>query len=137
MGLMSRNKGKLGEREFAQLCQEHGFDVRRTAQCRGNTGQAGDVEGLPGVHVEVKRTERLNLAAAYAQSVNDAKVGGNGDVPIVAHRSSRQPWLVTMSAEDWLRMYGKSQTRRPGDDELGEYPTPTPEPFLDIDDDEL
>lgn len=105
MGLMSRNKGKLGEREFAQLCQAHGFDVRRTAQCRGNTGKAGDVEGLPGVHVEVKRTEKLRLNDAYQQSVSDAKAGGNGDVPIVAHRSNRQPWLVTMSAEDWLTLY--------------------------------
>lgn len=105
MGLMSRDKGKRGEREFAALCRAHGFDARRTAQCMGRTGRAADVDGLPGVHVEVKRTERLNLTAAYLQSVNDAAAAGRGEVPIVAHRSSRQPWLVTMSADDWLKLY--------------------------------
>ena len=32
MGLYSRNKGKVGEREWARLCREQGYDAHRTAQ---------------------------------------------------------------------------------------------------------
>ena len=50
MGKMQRRKGAAGELEFAHLCQEHGYSaVHRTAQHCGKTGQAGDVEGLPGI----------------------------------------------------------------------------------------
>ena len=36
----SKRKGADGEREFANLCKEHGFDVRRTQQYCGNTGDS-------------------------------------------------------------------------------------------------
>ena len=61
-----------------------------------------DVIGLPGIHIEVKNVERLNLRAAMAQSENDAK---DGEVPIVAHKSNRKPWLVTMNSEDFFKLY--------------------------------
>lgn len=105
MGLYSRNKGKVGEREWARLCREQGYDAHRTAQFRGNTGAAGDVEGLPGIHQEVKRVEHLNLVQAMMQSASDAEAEGEGNVPIVAHRKNRLGWLVTMRAEDWFTLY--------------------------------
>lgn len=71
----------------------------------GKTGQAGDIEGLEGIHVECKFVESLNLKAAMEQSKNDALACGNGDFPIVAHRKSRQPWLITMDANDWFILY--------------------------------
>lgn len=105
MGKFSRDKGKRGERMWAALCQEHGYDVHRTAQCRGNTGQAGDCEGLPGIHQEVKFVERLNVRDALEQSRRDAVAGGCQDFPIVAHKVSRGPWTVTMYAEDFFQLY--------------------------------
>ena len=51
-GKANRNKGKKGEREFAQLLRDYGYPARRGAQYSGKTGQA-DVEGFPGYHVEV------------------------------------------------------------------------------------
>ncbi len=36
MPINSKQKGARGEREFASLCKEHGFDVRRTQQYCGN-----------------------------------------------------------------------------------------------------
>ncbi len=105
MGLFSREKGKRGEREFCSLCREQGYDVHRTSQCRGDTGEAGDVEGLPGIHAEVKRTERLNLYDAIAQSVRDAEAEGHGNIPIVASKKSRCGWLITMRAEDFFKLY--------------------------------
>ena len=102
MGKMSREKGKRGEREWAALCREYGFNCRRTAQYCGNTGEAADVVGIPGIHQEVKWVERLNLRDAMEQAERDC--GEN--IPIVAHKKNGKEWLVTMRAEDWLKMIG-------------------------------
>ena len=56
----SRNKGKIGELELAKLFRDHGFKSRRGQQYCGTSGEA-DVTGLPGLHIECKRVERLNL----------------------------------------------------------------------------
>ena len=104
MGLYSRNKGKRGERLWASFCREQGYDVHRTAQYRGNTGAAGDVEGLPYIHCEVKYVQNLNIAKAVAQSIRDCVASDrrNGvifdSLPIVASKRAREPWLVTMYA---------------------------------------
>ena len=102
----SREKGKRGEREWASVCREHGWDVRRTAQYCGNTGDASDCVGLPGIHQEVKRVERLDIHGAMAQAIRDA--AKSGDVPIVAHRKNHYPWLVTMRVDDWFTLYNNS-----------------------------
>ncbi len=99
----SKQKGKRGELEFAKLCRDMGYDVRRTAQYCGNTGDASDCVGLPGIHIEVKRTERLNLYEAMAQAIGDSQT--NGDVPMVAHRKNNCDWLIIMRAEDWFGIY--------------------------------
>ena len=95
----SKRKGNNGEREFAKLCRFEGYDVRRGQQYNGLEGE--DVVGLPGVHVEVKRVQRLNVDAAMLQSITDA----DGKVPIVAHRKNNEPWLITMTAEDWFKLF--------------------------------
>lgn len=98
-----KRKGKNGELEFARLCRDEGFDARRTAQYCGKTGDAADVIGLPGVHVEVKRVERLNIDDAMAQARRDSQKSGR--VPIVAHRKNNCEWLITMTAADWFEMF--------------------------------
>jgi hypothetical protein len=97
---MSKTKGKVGEREVASLLREYGFDAKRGVQYAGGTDSPDVVHSIPDVHIEVKRTERLNLQAAFEQSVGDA---GPGKTPTVFHRSSRQPWLVTLTARDFLK----------------------------------
>ena len=97
----SREKGKAGEREFAALCRKHGFkNARRGQQYNGLDGQ--DVVGLDGIHIEVKRVERLNIEQALQQAERDKK---EGEIPIVAHRRNREEWKVTMRAEDWFKLY--------------------------------
>ncbi len=106
IGKASRNKGKRGELEIANLLKAAGFEkAQRTAQCKGKTGQAGDVEGLPGIHIEVKRVERLNLKAAYQQAIHDSKENSNNEIPTIFHRQSHQPWMVTLSLSDFLKVY--------------------------------
>lgn len=99
----SRDKGKRGELEAAHLLQKYGYDARRGQQYSGSNGDP-DVVGLPGIHLEVKRVEKLNLNNAMAQSIRDAR---EGEKPIVMHRTNREPWKITMLFEDFIEMYQK------------------------------
>ena len=110
MGKFSRDKGKRGERELAGLFREHGYsDARRTSQFCGQTGDAADVIGLPGIHVECKRVEKLNLYDAYDQARRDSEAKGNGDLPVVFHRRNNTKWLVIMGLDDWFALYREWQ----------------------------
>lgn len=97
----SRNKGAAGERELAAVLREYGFDTRRGQQYCGANGDA-DVVGLPGVHIECKRVEKLNIDNAIEQAISDSK---NNEMPAVFHRKNRKKWLVTISLEDFMKLY--------------------------------
>lgn len=97
----SRDKGARGERELASKLREHGYDCRRGQQFSGVNGDA-DVVGLDGIHIEVKRVERLNLTDAMSQAISDAKMGR---IPVVMHRKNNEDWLVTMRLEEWIAFY--------------------------------
>jgi hypothetical protein len=100
MGKMSRNKGASGERELARKLElALGLPkgtLYRSRQFCGAGGDHGDVLGLPDVHIEVKRTERLNLYAALDQAVSDS---GN-NVPVVFTRKNLQPWVAILEIEN-------------------------------------
>ena len=107
----SRNKGKRGELELAAKLKEYGYcKARRGQQYSGANGDS-DVVGLPGVHIECKRVEKLNLYDAMKQSVNDAR---EGETPAVFHRKNHKEWLVTLRLEDFMKMYagGKEIERK-------------------------
>lgn len=99
-GKRSREKGKRGEREIASLLREYGYDARRGVQYKGGQ-DSPDVIGLPGTHIEVKRTERLNLYDALAQSKADA----GDDMPIVLHRKNNSEWVVIQPLSDWINLF--------------------------------
>ena len=105
----SKQKGNRGEREFAALCRDEGYDN----VCRGQQFHGGadspDVKGLPYIHAEVKRVEKLNIHQAMAQSIKDS---GGTLIPIVAHRRNRDGWLITMRAEDWFSLYREWESNR-------------------------
>ena len=97
----SRQKGARGERELASLLRNLGFKTRRGQQYSGANGDA-DVVGLPGIHMEVKRVEKLNIYDAIDQAKRDAR---DGELPTVFHRKNHAEWLVTMTLEDWVEIY--------------------------------
>lgn len=99
--LNSRQKGKRGELELSHKLQEYGYDTRRGQQYCGANGDA-DVVGLPNIHIECKRVQNLNLYNAIKQAQNDAN---SNELPTVFHRKDRQEWLVTMTLEDWMKIY--------------------------------
>ena len=103
-GKSSQRKGAAGERELAALLREYGYPVERGGSL--SFGEVPDLTGLPGVHIECKRNERLNVPEAMAQAVRDAEKFGDG-APTVFHRRNRSGWLVTMRLPDWMEMYQK------------------------------
>ena len=108
MGKMSREKGKVGEREVAGILRDYGYDGRRGQQFCGANGDA-DVIGLPGIHIEVKRVEKLNLYDAVDQSKRDKK---DDELPAVFHRKNRCEWLVTMPLDNFMEVYREYEARR-------------------------
>lgn len=102
----SKQKGARFERLLASKFREYGYDdARRTAQYCGNTGDASDVVGLPGVHVEAKHQEKMELYKWVAQAVRDAEAGGGNKLPAVFHKKNNADILVTMRIEDWFDLY--------------------------------
>lgn len=99
----SRKKGARGELELAHVLQSHGYEARRGQQYSGVNGDA-DVTGIPGIHIECKRVERLNLYDAMDQSRNDARLD---EIPVVMHRKNHKPWLVTMDIGDFIKLWNK------------------------------
>lgn len=104
----SRRKGAQGERELAGVLKDYGYGAWRGQQTSGASGVA-DVEGLPGIHIECKRVEKLNVYDAIDQSRRDAiadqRKKGQRKLPAVFHRKNRCDWLVTMRLEDWMEIY--------------------------------
>lgn len=98
----SRIKGKTGELELSHRLRTYGFDCRRGQQYHGG-GDSPDVVGLPGVHIECKRVERLNIETAMVQSRRDAE--GTDDIPVVMHRRNREDWKVTMDLDEFMNLY--------------------------------
>jgi len=99
MGKKSRDKGKVGEREFAALLREHGFNARRGVQYQGGPDSPDiQCDDLGEYHIEVKRCENLSLYKAVKQAIQDA----GEKIPIIGHRRNNQEWLCIMKADDLL-----------------------------------
>lgn len=99
----SRQKGAAGERELSRKLEEvFGIKCRRSQQFCGANGDS-DVVGIPGVHIECKRVEKLNIHEAVKQAVSDSsKTGG---VPVVCHRKNREEWLLTVRLDDAMKLF--------------------------------
>ena len=111
MGSKSQRKGARGEQELAAVLREYGYSIRRGGSL--SFGEVPDLAGLPGVHIEVKRVERLNVPEAMHQAARDSERFRDG-APAVFHRRSREPWLVTMRLADWISLYQQQKTAESG-----------------------
>lgn len=110
MGKASRDKGKAGELEVVRELAKHGLRVRRTPNS-GGLSWRGDLQGLEGYVLEVKRCETLAVPAWLRQA--HAAASG-GEVPAVIFRRSaggngreRAPdsrWHVVVPLEEWARL---------------------------------
>ena len=108
----SRAKGQRGELELATFFKEHGIEARRGQQFSGGPGSPDVVHGLPGVHVECKRTESLQLWPALDQATRDA---AEGFTPVVFHRPSRRPWIAILDASAFIELVKEAHRGRQTD----------------------
>ena len=99
----AKEKGARGEREFASFLRDHGYDSIRGCQNAGRDASGQDAPDLihtvPGVHFEVKRTEKLRLTEALDQAKRDA---GSDKIPIVAWRRNNWPWYAILPMNDLI-----------------------------------
>lgn len=102
MGRASQRKGAEGEKELSALLQSEGYPVEWGGS--RTYGTVPDISGLPGIHIECKRVERLNVPEAMKQAIADTEKFHDG-LPALFHRRNRSPWLVTMRLTDWLKLY--------------------------------
>lgn len=109
MPINSKKKGKNGELELVKALKQYGYDVRRSVQYNGKAedGQP-DLVGLPNIHVECKRTEKLKLYDAMDQAKRDSK--GTGQIPVVFHRRNHCEWVAIMELDDWMQIYREYQS---------------------------
>lgn len=103
MAINSRAKGCRGERQCAAKLREYGYDARRGVQYAGSP-ESPDVVGVPGLHVEVKFTEKLRLWDAVEQSIRDA---GENEIPVVMHKKNNSEWLAILRLDDFMPIYAE------------------------------
>lgn len=101
----SKQKGARFERSLASKFREYGYESRRTAQYCGNTGDASDVVGLPGLHIEAKHQEKMYLYAWVDQAKRDSEANGKGNIPVVFHKKNNAEILVTLTLDGFMQIY--------------------------------
>lgn len=113
MGKASRDKGARFERAVANMFKDYGYDAHRTAQYRGNTGQAGDVEGVPYLHLECKHYKEIGRVYDWhEQAVRDASAEGKGNLPTVIFKADNKPIMCLMAFDDWIELYNEYRSSK-------------------------
>lgn len=97
----SRDKGKRGELLLANELKKYGFEARRGVQYCAANGDA-DVVGLPGIHIECKFVEKLNIWNAMQQAIVDARPD---EIPAVFFKKSRKDFNVCIRLDDFIHLY--------------------------------
>jgi hypothetical protein len=140
-----KQKGSAGELEVCRLLTDWASEVGIGLTLERNLEQVrhggADVNGVPGMEVEVKRVESNGINQWWAQVCRAA--ARTGKLPFLAHRRNRQPWRFRVSthvamehrgswshfpivadleldqAKRWFQEYIKLR-----EDELDELPSP-------------
>lgn len=95
-----RMKGKRGELEIVHVLRDAGWsDAERTSNGRAQSARGDVANGPAGVHLEVKRQERLNVPKALRQIEADANPL---DIPVLVHRPNGHDWMATLPLDELL-----------------------------------
>lgn len=109
MSKASRSKGKRGELDFCQYARDHGHpDAKRTSDGR-TQNQRGDVAGIPGAYIEVRRRETINIWACLDEAIEQAPPG---DTPIVAFRRNNSEWMAALPLKALLALLADRDSGR-------------------------
>lgn len=101
----SKSKGKRGELDLVEALRHAGYaNARRSAQYCGNTGDAPDIVGVEGLHIECKRREQIQDEVFMQQAEREAK---KGLVPVVMYRRSREQWKVCLRLNVFMAIWSE------------------------------
>lgn len=101
----SKSKGKRGELELAELLRHAGHaNARRSAQYCGNTGDAPDITGVDGLHIECKRAEQVRDEVFLQQAERDAR---KGELPVVMYRRNHEEWKANLRLELFMLIWNE------------------------------
>ena len=101
----SKRKGKNGELELAEKLRHAGYaNARRSAQYCGNTGDAPDITGIDGLHIECKRAEQVRDEVFMQQAERDAR---KGNIPVVMYRRNGESWKVCIRLKMFMIIWNE------------------------------
>jgi hypothetical protein len=104
MGMLSRDKGKRGEREAAaELTRLFGCEAHRGRQYKGTDDSPDVIADIEGVHVEVKRTESLSIYKSLEQATDDA----GHKLPVLLHRRNNTGGVAICWLDDLPNLVAK------------------------------
>lgn len=99
MGVMSRVKGKVGEREACDLLRTWFPQVRRRlGQERSAADNGRDLDGTDALCVQVKRHAKVPRRLRVMALQEAEKAARVGEHPVALWREDRGPWMVTFRA---------------------------------------
>jgi hypothetical protein len=101
MGRMEREKGAQAEREVAEIFGMNNIDCFRTQNIGGKQIR-GDLYGVPGHFLEIRRRERSRIPEWMAEVTEEAKESESGMAPLLISRRSHEPWLATLLLPDFI-----------------------------------
>ncbi len=107
MACNAKRKGSEGERQAAHALNAvlpHAKARRAQQYCGHSTAADLVCEGLPGIMVEVKRKQSLNLHKTMDKSLEDCT---EDQTPVILHRKDNCEWLLTVRLEDVPAMMWK------------------------------
>lgn len=100
----SRSKGRSAERDVEVRFQAKGFDTDRNLG--GRRQLHGDLYS-EGFAVEVRNRQKLSLTRWSAEHELACP---DHVTPLIAYRSNRQPWRVSLLLEDFLDLLGEARS---------------------------
>jgi hypothetical protein len=105
-GRGAKAKGDKYERELAEYFNsECGINSHRTPLSGGGRKEAlADLLGTPGIAIEAKRTEKVQLADFMTQAIKNC----GADLPVVITRKNQQATedsYVFMQLKEWMDLY--------------------------------
>ena len=115
MAINSNTKGKVAEREVAELLKKYRFEARRGVQYSGGSDSPDVVSNL-GLHIEVKRVEAFNLYSAVDQAIKDS----NSIDYVIFHRKNKRDWQAILDARTFLSIVENRKDLCEANDKLRE-----------------
>ena len=114
MGKLSRDKGKVGERETVKTYRSWGLpDPRRSQQVDGSLSSDVVVPVLPDLHTESKRYAKIGAMRFMDQAVADAagvtengRPYGKDPLPVVVMREDHGEQVIMLRTKDVPRFVG-------------------------------